>query len=294
MSNKYPIFDDQMTFNITAIDKNCGYNLINQKLDKQASLKRLYISAMNYTVTLEESTVSVPAPQLPDGVAKQLNALCAFSKRPYYYFQNASLLSQKIEIANVTTSPVVIEYIYHSGVCATVSGGEKFLTTFGNDTIRADMNCVSPDTFMLTPNIKQKQIAITLFEIYPDPSLLLEKADPNDPNKPLMDKIKIEYNISRSQAEITDLVSDKQPVYLDYPPVINSTDINGITTFQPVPIVYTINASQPLVISPFVKPISISVIRSGLDGDSKVDFLWYIPILGAIAHPLANFYPSNT
>jgi len=167
---KIPMFGQETVFSITPSDSQCAYN-ITARMDSRTSSYNDLIAAMNYTVNFVSGT---SAPLFADDACDATNSagtkcFCDNSKSPLKYLTDAGELSQDITITSIDSStPYVVDFIYHSGVCVEVVGSESFSMVEGNKTV---VNGTVQSCFDTASTILSKgqnvSVKIVLFERYP-------------------------------------------------------------------------------------------------------------------------------
>jgi len=165
-ASKYPMFGQESVFKLTPIDTQCAYN-VTARMNPQTSSFKSVVAAMNYTV---EFVSGAPAPKFAADACDTTNSagtkcFCDNSKTPLQYLTDAGELSQDIIITNTDSTPYVLEFVYHSGLCFEVMGSETFSLVEGNKTIvnGVEQSCFSTGSTILAKG-QNKSVNVILFE----------------------------------------------------------------------------------------------------------------------------------
>ena len=151
------MFGSESIFLVKALDPQCAFNA-SIALDPTKSAASSFLPAMNYSVTLLPYNKPLPAPKFS-------YSLCSMSLDPYSYLQAADELSVEIYTDLLTTGNLDATFIYLSGLCLNVSGGEHFATSLPTPD-KEGRACYSNSVTMLNRG-QIWPLEITLFELYP-------------------------------------------------------------------------------------------------------------------------------
>ena len=279
------MFGSESVFLIQALDPQCAFNTA-VALDPFYSEVSVLLPAMNYSVTLQPYAAPLPAPKFS-------YPLCSPSLDPYSYLTAANQLSVDIYTDLLVSFNLYATFIYHTGVCMSITGAENFATSepIPDKQGRA---CYSNSATMLQRG-QVWPLNITLYELYPAYT----------GNNPAWDPTKVTLNVNSGTAvqdlvvldstvEITDIVSGfSSPSTFVY-----SDMLYGNATMDSIPappdLNYTIIAATPLPSAPYALPLTILATRFSPEGAAQVSFKGFIPILGTIPSEVPNFYPVTT
>ena len=293
----FKMFGGETSFQLYPEDQQCAYRPM-FNLDPETSSTQVKVPAMNYTVTLLDSTL--PAPQFsntscPSG---QTPCFCGESKSPYQYMTDANLLNQSFIVTEVNDTLSVFQYYYHTGLCYEVIGSEKFSLVEGQPNNDGD-SCFPNDVFYMNKTdgsaLKSKNVTIVLFERYPEG---VNWFAANNQNKYVAtawtDQPMVNWFIENSTLSVFDQVSGSNSnVVFDYnTTLVKSCD--SCHTAIAIGFVYTLTANYAYPSFPYDLQFEIYAKRSGNDGTFTVDNIWYIPVLGVVSKEVPNFYPVSS
>jgi len=290
--SKYRMFGPESVFTMTPVDMQCAYN-ITARMNPQTSSFKSVIAAMNYTV---DFISGAPAPVFAADACDTTNAagtkcFCDNSKTPLQYLTDAGQLSQDLTITSVDPTPYVLEFIYHSGLCLEVVGSETFSLVEGNKTVvnGTAQSCFSTGTTMLTKG-QNKSVNIVLFERYPSATIGKQIAWPASTIS--ASSTLIDFTVPNAVVAVLDQVSGgTSPVQFPYNTTLVQSSTKGSYAKKPAALQYTINAGRPRPSFPFDLLFQVYAARSGPDGTSSAQGMYFIPIIGAISKEVPNFYP---
>ena len=115
------MFGSESVFLIQALDPQCAFNTT-VTLDPFYSEISVLLPAMNYSVTLQPYATPLPAPKFS-------YPLCSPSLDPYSYLTAANELSVDVYTNLLVSFNLYATFIYHTGVCISITGAENFATT---------------------------------------------------------------------------------------------------------------------------------------------------------------------
>ena len=279
------IFGSESVFSIQALDPLCHFN-VTIALDPFYSANSVLLPAMNYSITLLPYIDPVPAPRFS-------NSLCSPSMDPYSYLTAADQLSVQIFSDLLNSSDLFATFVYHSGLCISISGAENFAISVPSPD-REGRVCYNKNTTMLQSG-QIWPLNITLFELYPsytgnNPTWLSVKELLSlDVGSAVRDLVVLDATV-----EISDVVSGyNSPTTFEYSNVpYDKPSMNLVAA--PPDLNYSISAASPLPSAPYALPFTIVATRNSPEGAVDVTYKAYIPILGTISSAVPNFYPVTT
>ena len=279
------MFGSESVFLIQALDPQCAFNTT-VALDPFYSEVSVLLPAMNYSVTLQPYATLLPAPKFS-------YSLCSPSLDPYSYLTAANQLSVDIYTDLLVSFNLYATFIYHTGVCISITGAENFATSEPTPD-NLGRACYSNSATMLQRG-QVWPLNITLFELYPAYT----------GNNPAWDPTKVTLDVNSGTAvqdlvvldstvEITDIVSG----FSSAKTFVYSDTLYGNATMDSIPappdLNYTIIAATPLPSPPYALPLTVLATRYSPEGAAQVSFKGFIPILGTIPSEVPNFYPVTT
>ena len=293
----FKMFGDETSFQLNPEDGQCNYRPI-FSLDPETSSTQAKVPAMNYTVTLLDSSLSAPEFSDTSCPSNQAPCFCGASKSPFQYMTDANLLNQSLVVTEVNSTLFVFQYYYRTGLCYEIIGSEHFSLTEGQANSEGD-SCFSKDVFYMDKtdgsSLKSKNVTILLFERYPEG---INWFAINNQNQYVAatwtDPPLVNWFIENSTLTVLDQVSGSNSnVVFDYnTTLIKSCD--SCHTAISVGVLYTVTASYAFPSFPYSLQFEVYAKRSGGDGTFTVDNIWYIPVLGVVSKEVPNFYPVSS
>ena len=275
-----PMFGPETTFLLSASDTQCPYNTT-AALDANTSTATIYLSAMNYSITIQSAPPNAPTytSTVCDPKHPTTSCKCTVSKPALQYLQDSNGTTQSIVITIANSSAYEVTFIYESGMCFDVVGSEAFALFEGEvfTSNKIEYSCF-PTNGSFVPKGSNTTVYVSLFARYPiGVSWILDEENPISSTNGV---VAFDYYISNALVYIDDQVSGAKKTSFEY---------KSITKLS-----YTITASFPRPSPPFSWQFSVLATNYGLDGIASVMESWYLVVLGVIPNEVPNFYPIST
>ena len=294
----YNMFGSESSFQLSPVDAQCAYTPVFSLDPTTSSTNNIKVPAMNYTISLLDSTLPAPVFSNTSCPSATTPCFCGDSKSPFQYMTDANLLSQSFVVVDVNTTVSYFYYYYHTGLCYEIIGSEQFSLVEGQANSNGD-SCFSSDVFYMNKtdgsSLKSKNITIKLFERYPEGITWFTVNNQNQfIAKIWKDQPLINWFIENSTLTILDQISGSNSnVAISY----NSTLIKSCDVCHTAIALgtnYSLNANYAFPSFPYDLKFDIYAKRIGSDGTFTVDNTWYIPVLGVVAKEVPNFYPVSS